>query len=206
MNNHYLSSVNKEFDHQMIKFLLTQAKEFNVPIISDEGINLLIQLIKISSSKKILEIGTAIGYSSILMALFSDAIITTIERDEKMVVLAKNNIKKANLTSRVTLIQGDGRDISLEDNDYDILFIDAAKAAYIDLFEKFSKNVKTGGIIICDNLLFKGQVENPDIIESRNRRQLVKKIDKFNQYLVNNSNFNTYIYGIGDGISISIKK
>ncbi|MFO7969347.1 MAG: O-methyltransferase [Candidatus Izemoplasmatales bacterium] len=206
MVNKYLAEINKDFNNDIVKSLLNQANNLKIPIITDEGIHFLIQLIKIHSSKKVLEIGSAIGYSSILMALFTDVTITTIERDEKIAKLALKNIKKANLSNRINLIIADANDVSISEDDFDLIFIDAAKASYINFFEKFAKNLKSNGLIICDNLLFKGQVNEPELIKSRNRRQLVKKIDKFNQYLINQENFDSYIYNIGDGISISIKK
>ncbi|MGM0495590.1 MAG: O-methyltransferase, partial [Bacillota bacterium] len=158
MVNKYLAEINKDFNNDIVKSLLNQANNLKIPIITDEGIHFLIQLIKIHSSKKVLEIGSAIGYSSILMALFTDVTITTIERDEKIAKLALKNIKKANLSNRINLIIADANDVSISEDDFDLIFIDAAKASYINFFEKFAKNLKSNGLIICDNLLFKGQV------------------------------------------------
>ncbi|MFW5794112.1 MAG: O-methyltransferase [Bacillota bacterium] len=206
MFNKYLADINKDFNNKVVKSLLKQANELNVPIITDEGIHFLIHLIKIHSSKKILEIGSAIGYSSIMMALYTNAFITTIERDQEMFNLATDNIKQADLDKRIHLIHADANKIKITDTDFDLIFIDAAKASYINFFEKYSSNLKKGGLIICDNLLFKGMVEKPEQVENRNKRQLVKKIDKFNQYLVNQPDFDSRIYNLGDGMSISIKK
>ncbi|MGE4571896.1 MAG: O-methyltransferase [Candidatus Izemoplasmatales bacterium] len=206
MINAYLKSLNQPLVHPMVDLMKKQALNDHVPIITDEGIRFLIQLLKIKNAKKVLEIGTAIGYSSILMALFTHVDITTIERDEKLFKIAEENINKANLQKKIKVILADAHDVSINDQDYDLLFIDAAKASYIDFFEKFSKNVSTGGVIVTDNLLFRGLVASPQGIESKNRLQLVKKINKFNEYIIKQEDYDTYIYPIGDGMSISIKK
>lgn len=205
MCQEYLKQLNITFNHPMVDLLKEQALEHHVPIITDEGIHFIVQLLNIHHSKRVLEIGTAIGYSSILMALFSRAEITTIERHKKWFDLANINIKNANLTNRIHTIHDDAKHVILEE-EFDLIFIDAAKASYIDFFKKFSKNLKIGGLIITDNLLFRGQVAHPDLIESKNRRQLIKKINKFNEFIVKDKTFDTYIYSIGDGISLSIKK
>jgi len=154
----------------------------------------------------VLEIGTAIGYSSILMALFTNAKVTSVERNETLFNEAKKNIVMAKQENNISLILGDANEVIIEDTDYDVIFIDAAKASYIKFFEKYSNNLKTGGIIISDNLLFKGMVAHPEDIESRNRKQLVRKIDRYNEFIINHPDFDSYIYDIGDGLSISIKK
>ncbi len=206
MNHEYLKSINQSLDHPIIDDLKEQALKGQIPIITDEGIRFLIQILKIKKAKKVLEIGTAIGYSSILMALFTNVDITSIERDINLFNQAKKNVDLSGLNNRIHLILADANDISINDNDFDLVFIDAAKSSYIHFFDKFSKNIKSGGIIMSDNLLFRGQVADHDLIQSKNRMQLVKKINKFNEYIVNHPDFETYIYSIGDGISISIKK
>lgn len=205
MSQEYLKELNKEFKHPIIEILKEQAIQHHVPIITDEGIHFIVQILNIHQSKKVLEIGTAIGYSSILMALFSHADITSIERNQAWLNIARANIDKANLNQRISIIEDDANNVDLDET-FDMVFIDAAKSSYINFFKKFSKNLKKGGLIITDNLLFRGQVAHPDQIESKNRRQLVKKINKYNEFLVNQENFDTYIYAIGDGISLSIKK
>lgn len=205
MSQEYLKALNKEFNHPIIELLKEQATQYHVPIITDEGIHFIVQLLNIHQSKKVLEVGTAIGYSSILMALFSRADITTIERNHAWLNMARANIKKADLSHRIKIIEDDAKNVDLNE-DFDLIFIDAAKSSYIDFFNKFSKNLKKGGLIITDNLLFRGQVAHPEQIDSKNRRQLVKKINRYNEFLVSQENFDTYIYAIGDGISLSIKK
>lgn len=205
--NEYLESINPKKANDLIDSILKQAKELDTPIIQEDAINLIIQIININNAKMILEIGSAIGYSSIMMASFTNASITTIERDTKSYVLAKENIAKANLDNKIKIINADACEYELsEDYRCDLLFIDAAKSQYVKFFEKYEKYLNPKGIIITDNLLFHGFVEQKERIESKNKRQLVNKIKKFNKYLTNNELYDTYIYNIGDGISISIKK
>jgi len=205
--NEYLESINPKKTNDLIDSILIQAKELDTPIIQEDAINLMIQIIKIKNARSILEIGSAIGYSSIMMASFTNASIVTIERDTESYLLAKENIAKANLDSKIKIINADACEYNLsEDYCCDLLFIDAAKSQYVKFFEKYEKHLNPKGIIITDNLLFHGFVEKKERIESKNKRQLVNKIRKFNNYLADNELYDTYIYDIGDGISISIKK
>ena len=179
------------------------AKENNVPIIQKEGLNFLIEYIKQNNVKTILEIGTAIGYSSINMALASDDIqITTIERNEKMYKQAIKNIKDFNLENRINVIYGDALDTVVQGK-YDLIFIDAAKAQYIKFFEKYKQNLQMNGTIITDNLNFHGLALHPEEIHSKNLKALVRKINNYKDFLINNKEFQTVFYEIGDGIAVS---
>lgn len=205
--NEFLETINPQKTNDCIKKILEVAKELNTPIIQNDAINLMIQFIKSSGVKHILEIGSAIGYSAIMMATFTEASVLTIERDTTSYDLAVKHIKQANLQDRIQIVNDDALTYHIsEDYQCDLLFIDAAKAQYIKFFEKYEKHLNPKGIVICDNLLFHGFVEHPEQIESRNKRQLVKKIKKFIDYLNNKHDYDTQIYQIGDGISISIKK
>ena len=183
------------------------AKEHNIPIMLPDGIDFLLDYIKKNNIKKILEIGTAIGYSAIRMGLVrDDIIITTIERDESRYKEAINNIKVFGLDSQIEVIKADAFDVELEEQ-YDLIFIDAAKSQYIKFFEKFKNNLKKDGTIISDNLSFHGLVTNEGQVElSKNVRGLVKKIKEYIDFLKNNSEFTTKFYEIGDGIGVSIRK
>ena len=187
--------------------LKTYAKEHKVPIILDSGLAFLEKIIKDNNPKKILEIGTAIGYSSIRMAKASDAIIYTIERNEEMYNLAINNIKRANLENRINVIYKDALLAydDIKDNIFDIIFIDAAKAQYKKFFGIYSKSLSPSGIIVCDNMLFHGLVEKDISTYSRSVRGLIRKLKDFHEYLFNNKDYDTKLYDIGDGISVSKK-
>lgn len=181
------------------------AKENNVPIMLKDGIEFLTKYIKENKIKNILEIGTAIGYSAIRMALVSDDIkITTIEYDKDRYDIALKNIDSFNLNDRIDCIYANALDIELSST-YDLIFIDAAKAQYIKFFEKFDKNLKINGVVVSDNLSFHGLVEDESKTNNRNTKQLVRKIRKYIDYLKNNNNYKTTFYNLGDGIAISIK-
>ncbi len=181
------------------------AKENNIPIIQKQGIEFIENYIKENNVKAILEIGSAIGYSAIKMALIDNKIkITTIERDVERYNMAVNNIKNFNLTNQIDIILNDALDIEVNGK-YDLIFIDAAKAQYIKFFEKFKSNLNDDGTIITDNLDFHGLCENIEMVKSRNLKALVKKINKYREFLVENKEFNTKFYKTGDGIAISKK-
>jgi len=183
------------------------AKQHSIPIMQKDGIEFLCKHIKKERVKHILELGTAIGYSAICMALVDkDIHITTIERDKNRYEEALKNIKKFHLEEQITVLFGDAFDIELEEQ-YDLLFIDAAKSQYTKFFTKCEKNVKAHGTIVSDNLSFHGLVEAP-LKEglSRNVRGLIRKIKSYITFLKEQPAYNTTFYDIGDGISISKKK
>jgi len=190
----------------LIKEMEIYAEEKNIPIMQKKGIDFLCKIISKSDVKNILEIGTAIGYYAIKMALVNEDInVTSIERDQDRYIMALSNIKKAKLDKRINVIYKDALDVKIKGK-YDLIFIDAAKGQYIKFFEKFKENLNPGGIIISDNLSFHGLVEQKERIESRNLRQLVGKIRKYVEFLENNKEFKTKFYKVGDGIAVSLKK
>lgn len=189
----------------MLEEIETYAKKNNIPIMQKEGIEFLTNFILENDVKKILEIGTAIGYSAIKMALADENImITTIERDEIRYQEALNNISKFHLENRIHVIFEDALDTIVNDT-YDLIFIDAAKSQNIRFFEKFEKNLGANGYIVTDNLNFHGLVNSNEKM-SKNLTQLIKKIRNYIVFLKENKNYNTIFYNFGDGISISTKK
>ena len=187
-----------------IKQIVDYAERNNVPIMTEGGIDYLTKYIQKNNIVKILEVGTAIGYSAIRMcSVRDDIVVTTIERDEKRYMEALKNIKKLKLEDRINLIFNDALDVNLEE-EFDLIFIDAAKAQNEKFFEKFKINLKSGGTIITDNMNFHGLVDK-DIneIESRNLRQLVRKIKDYKEFLIKNKEFTTEFIDIGDGIAVS---
>ena len=181
------------------------AKDNNIPIMQKDGIKFLEEYIKENNIKKILEIGSAIGYSAIKMALIDKNIkITTIERDEERYKEAIKNIDKLHLNNQIEIILKDALDIEIKDK-YDLIFIDAAKAQSIKFFEKFKNNLDDNGSIITDNLNFHGLTKEVDKIKSKNLKALVKKINKYKEFLKNNEEYTTVFYENGDGISVSKK-
>ena len=192
--------------YEIINEIRTYAKENNVPIMLDDGIEYLTNYIIKNNVNSVLEIGTAIGYSAIMMALANPSLsVTTIERDEKRYLEALKNIKKLNLENRITLIFNDALDVNITGK-FDLIFIDAAKAQSIKFFEKFEKNLNPTGVIITDNIKFHGLVDkNEEEIESRNLRALVRKVKEYITYLNENERYETEFLELGDGISISRK-
>ena len=194
-------------NYAIIKEIKEYAIDNKIPIMNQEGIDFLATFIIKYQIKNILEVGTAIGYSSIMMTLCGPNIkVTTIERDEQRYLEAIKNIKKLNLEDRITLIFNDALKTKIEGK-YDLIFIDAAKAQNIKFFELFERNLKDGGFIITDNMYFHGLVNKSEKeIKSRNVRGIVRKIKDYITFLKNNDNYNTTIYDIGDGIAVSEKK
>lgn len=185
------------------------AKEHEVPIMEVEGMEALLMLLRIHQPKKILEVGAAIGYSSLRMSdCLPDAKIVTIERDEERATIAMQNIEKMGKTDSITLIIGDALevdDLVKIHGPFDFIFIDAAKGQYRKFFENYSKFLNEKGIIVTDNVLFKGLVAAPKI-ENRNVRQLVRKINEFNTWLMTNKTYDSVILPVGDGMAISKKR
>ena len=189
----------------MIKELEVYAKDNNIPIMLPDGIDYLCNYIKENNIKNILEIGSAIGYSAIKMALVDDNItITTIEKDKERYDIAINNIKNFNLENRITILNEDALESNINDS-FDLIFIDASKGHNIDFFNKYQNNLSSNGVIITDNLSFHGLVEDESLIKTKNQRGLVNKIKKFIEFLDNNKEFNTTYIQVGDKISISKK-
>lgn len=196
----------KMINENNIKVLKDYAELNNIPIMSDEGMKYVMNYIEKNHVRKILEIGTAIGYSAIMMcSVHKDILVTTIERDEKRYLEALKNIKKFGLEDRIQLIYHDALEVSLEDY-YDLIFIDAAKAQNQKFFERFEKNLTENGVIITDNMNFHGLVEKkPEEIDSRNLRQLVQKIRNYADFLRENVSYETKFLEVGDGLAVSKK-
>jgi predicted O-methyltransferase YrrM len=185
------------------------AQEHHVPIMELAGIESLLQILRIQKTQKILEIGTAIGYSALRVAQAIEGVnIVTIERDPERYQLAESFFERSGNNRQISLIKGDALEVAEQISalgPFDTIFIDAAKGQYQKFFEIYSNYLSDEGIIITDNVLFKGLVCEPEI-ESKRTRNLVKKIDGFNQWLMNNPAFHTIILPVGDGVAISKKR
>lgn len=192
---------------ELIVEMETYAKEKNVPIMEKASIAFIMKYIKAHNVKNILEIGSAIGYSAILMASSNqETKVTTIERDETRYMECLKNVKKAGLEKKINVVFQDALEVNLSDVSYDLILIDAAKGQYTKFFEKFSYFLAPGGVIVTDNLKFHGYVGKSEEIESKNLRGLAKKIEDYIEYLKENEEFETKFYNLGDGISFSFRK
>ncbi|WP_100406619.1 O-methyltransferase [Bacillus solitudinis] len=194
---------------KQIEEIEAYAKENEVPIMDLVGMESLLQQLKLIQPKRILEIGTAIGYSAIRMAeALPKTEIVTIERDEERFNVANTNINSLGFSKRITILFGDALDLAekLEEPPlFDVLFIDAAKGQYQRFFDLYSKKIGPGGVIFSDNVLFRGLVAQ-DNIENKRLRSLAKKLQTYNQWLMTHPNYETRILPVGDGLAISIKK
>ena len=173
------------------------AKLKNVPIMQKEGIDYLISFIKEHDVKSVLEVGTAIGYSTIMMG---DVVnnITSIERDIERYNTAIKNVELSGLKN-ITLIKGDALDVSV-DGKFDLIFIDAAKGKNKEFLEKFKSNLSENGYIIIDNMGFHGLVGKSETIEKRRLRSLVRKIENFIKYMEEQTEFKVTKIDKGDGL------
>jgi len=191
-----------------LKEIEKKAQKEHIPIISREIANILKSIISIKDPKLILELGTAVGYSTLWMAEYTDekAEIVTIERDEERLIRAQKNLKDFGLDQKVNFKFGDAREIvPYLRRKFDLIFIDAAKGQYLNLFKMAEEKISDDGIIICDNVLYKGLIRNKQKVDHK-MRTMVVNMRKFLIYLKNNKRFKTDILDIDDGLTISSRR
>lgn len=213
-----MSNITTEFIENYIRSLLppeqglleemvAYAEAHHVPIVQKEVAALLQVLTRATGAKKVLEVGTAIAYSTLLFceAMGSEGHITTIERDDEMVAQAKANIKKANREHQVRLLQGEAEDIlRFLEGTYDIIFLDGAKGQYNDFLEICLGYLKPGGLLISDNILYKGMIATDDLVVKR-KRTIVNRMRQYLETICNHPQLKTSIIPIGDGLALSYK-
>lgn len=182
------------------------AKENKIPIMQKDGILYLTNYIKENNIKNILEIGSAIGYSAIMMARLDKNIkVTTIEKDKDRYNIAVDNINKYHLNDQINIIYGDATEINTTDT-FDLIFIDASKGKNTFFFNKFKDNLNKNGTIITDNLSFHGLVEDESLIKTKNQRGIVRKIKDYIAFLDDHKEFITMYIPVGDTIAISKRR
>jgi len=183
--------------------------ETNVPIIRKEMQSLIKFLLAMKSPKNILEVGTAIGFSAVLMAENSSkkTMITTIEKYEKRIPIAKENFKKFGLNERVKLLEGDATDILKElKGPYDFIFMDAAKGQYINFLPDILRLLSKDGILLTDNVMQEGDILESKYVVERRNRTIYKRMREYLYELTHNDMLTTVILPIGDGVTVSIRK
>ncbi len=204
----YLSSLVSYPETQVMKEMQSIAKDEGYPIIRPEAAALLNVIIRIKQPKSILEIGTSIGYSGLLMlqSMGSEGHLTTVEIQDELVKTARANFEKQKVLNQVTLLQGDGEEILhfLEDK-FDIIFLDGPKAQYLLYLPDCLRLLKQDGLLICDDVLFYGMVAKKELMVKR-KITIVKRMRKFLRIISDHPLLDTTILPIGDGISISVKK
>lgn len=192
----------------ILKELEDFAKDTGVPIASAEVASLLKVLCLIFKPSRVLEVGSAIGYSAILMAhsLPSDAKITTIERDADMARMARQNIHAAGFSDRIELLEADAEPLlSVLDGEYDMIFLDAAKAHYIHFLPDCIRLLRPGGLLISDNVLYGGMVASRSLL-NRRKITIVKRLKKYIHAICHTPQLISTIIPIGDGVALSYKK
>ncbi len=191
----------------LLRELEVYANENNVPIVHKEVSDLLKVLLKVQRPKKILEVGCAIGYSSILFAssLEGEVEIITVERNEKMIEKAKENIKHAGLENKITILEGDAEELlKTIDGEFDMIFLDAAKGQYKLFYDMVIDKLKVNGLLISDNILYKGMVAHDDFV-IRRKKTIVKRMRNYLNYISNCDYLDTSLIPIGDGVALSYK-
>lgn len=181
-----------------------KALEEHIPIIMDETLEVIEKYLKENKPKKILEIGTAVGYSAICFTqiLDEDGVIDTIERDAERVKEARENIKKAEVEDKINIYEGDAVEIlPTLDNKYDVVFIDAAKGKYPFFLKEALRMINKNGIIFADNILYKGYVMSD--YNKHKQRTAVRNLREYIKEVSENPNLETEILEVGDGLAIS---
>ena len=192
----------------LLRDLELYAEENSVPIIHKEVADLLRVILKLKRPKKILELGCAIGYSSLFFAdvLDGDVEIVTTERNPIMLERAQDNIKKAGMEDRIKILVGDAEE-TLKDLEgtFDMIFIDAAKGHYKMFFDMIIGKLNHGGIVISDNILYKGMIASDDYVVRR-KKTIVKRMRTYLDYICDLEGISTSLIPIGDGLAISYKE
>lgn len=189
--------------------LKNYAKTHRVPIIDDVSLQVVLQWIRLYRPKRILEIGTAIGYSALrINDVCPDADIITIEKDEQMYSKAIKNISRYNKQDKIHVIHGDAIDVISTfptDERFDFVFIDAAKSKYDQYVQLIDPHLNTNGLLIADNILFRNYVIDPERAQSKRFRKIAEKLHAFNEKMMQREDYHTSILPVGDGLLCSIK-
>ena len=192
----------------LIRKIEKYADQKGIPIMEKEGIEFLTEFVRLNNVKNILEIGSAIGYSAIKMyeAAGTEPHITTVERSEEMINLAKENIKSFNLENKIEIKEGDCLEI-LEalDEPYDLIFMYAGKGHYNHFLPHCLRLLKEDGIIIADNVLFRGMVASDDLVKRR-KITIVKRMRTYLELVSQDKSLITSVIPMGDGIAITKRR
>jgi predicted O-methyltransferase YrrM len=214
-----LELINKDFTTNYIKSLIEENEEIakfrkesedrNIPIIHEEVANFIKVILHLLKPLKILELGTAVGFSSFFMAKIIDndnLEIKTIERRDSFVDEASKNLERLNYKGNIEILPGDALEIleNLEEK-FDLVFIDAAKSKYLDFLPYCFNLLKKDGIIISDNVLYKGMIANDDLVERR-QKTIVRKMRKYLKTISNHPSMESSVLPLGDGLAITVKK
>ena len=187
--------------------LKSALEESYAPIVQKETEQLIVTLLKLKKPKRVLEIGTAVGYSAILMAdnLPEDSQIITVERYKKHADIAVDNIFASGYEKKIRVIEGEAAEVLCWlDGGFDFVFLDAAKGQYIEFLPDIMRLLNYGGILLSDNILYKGMVEDEEKVVHR-KVTIVKRLRMYLEEIMNNPSLTTSIIPIGDGVALSVK-
>ena len=188
---------------------MDEALRNHVPVIRRETQSLLKVLLQLKAPARILEVGTAVGFSALLMSTYGpeDCRITTIENYEKRIPIARENFRKAGRESQITLLEGDAQEVlkTLEES-YDLIFMDAAKGQYIHFFPEVLRLLEKGGILISDNVLQDGDIIQSHFAVERRNRTIYKRMREYLSVLKNSDELESAILPLGDGVALSVRK
>ncbi len=214
-----MNNINEEYVEEYIRSLLPERPEFilelekyahdnHVPIIHPEVAQFLMVILKMNKPLKILEVGTAIGYSALVMAYSTEdnTEIHTIEKREDMIKLANENIGNSIYKDRIKIISGEAEEVlpNLKEK-YDFIFLDAAKGHYLDFFKSCTKALNSGGTIVSDNVLYKGMVASDKLV-IRRKKTIVKRMRQYLKYISNLDGFSSCVLPLGDGVAVTYKE
>lgn len=204
----YINSLDKG-NTPFLNELEAEALRNHVPVIRRETQSLLKVLLQLKAPARILEVGTAVGFSALLMSTYGpeDCRITTIENYEKRIPIARENFRKAGRESQITLLEGDAQEVlkTLEES-YDLIFMDAAKGQYIHFFPEVLRLMEKGGILISDNVLQDGDIIQSHFAVERRNRTIYKRMREYLSVLKNSDELESAILPLGDGVALSVRK
>ena len=205
----FIRSFDVDSGSDALKEIEKEAKRDHVPIIRKGTQELLRILLKMKKPERILEVGTAIGFSSVFMGecSSSETEITTIENYPPRIVIAKENIKMAGMEGKIHLLEGDAADILKElDGYYDFIFMDAAKGQYIHFLPDILRLLPSGGILVSDNVLQDGDIFESRYGIRRRNHTIHNRMREYLYVLTHNDELDTVILETGDGMTISVRK
>ena len=191
-------------DKKELEKIKQKALDEHIPIIMDDTLEVVDKILKEVKPKRILEIGTAVGYSAICFSeyLSEDGEIDTIERDEERIIEAKANIEKVGVSNKINIYYGDAVEIlPTLNNKYDVVFIDAAKGKYPFFLKEALRMLDTHGVILADNILYKGYVMSD--YNKHKQRTAVRNLREYIKEVTENPNIETEILEVGDGLAVS---
>ena len=204
----YINSLDQG-NTEILNTIEKEALDTFVPIIRREMQSFLKMLLAVTRPSAVLEVGTAVGFSSILMAEYNPipCHITTIENYEKRIPIAKENFIRAQKQDCITLLEGDAKDVMKELKEpFDFIFMDAAKGQYIHFLPEVMRLLKPGGVLVTDNVLQDGDIIESRYAVTRRNRTIHKRMREYLYELTHNEELVTAVMPIGDGITVSTRK